>query len=71
MNACGSSIFCFNSGTSMATPVVSGVIGLMLSKNPSLTPSTIESKIKQTANYTSDSQRMKRINAYEAVKAAG
>jgi subtilisin family serine protease len=55
----------------MATPVVSGVIGLMLSKNPSLTPSTIESKIKQTANYTSDSQRMKRINAYEAVKAAG
>ena len=36
-------------GTSMATPVVSGVAALMLSVNPSLTPDQIASLMKSTA----------------------
>lgn len=37
------------SGTSMATPQVSGVVALMLSANPQLTPLDVESLINQTA----------------------
>lgn len=37
------------SGTSMATPTVAGVIGLMVSVNPSLTPAEIETILEDTA----------------------
>ena len=43
------------SGTSMATPHVSGVIALMLQANPSLTDNEIKTALYETANPISDS----------------
>ena len=37
------------SGTSMATPVVTGAVALMLQSNPSLTPDTVKARIMKTA----------------------
>lgn len=37
------------SGTSMATPVVSGAAALMLQENPSLTPDTVKARMMKTA----------------------
>src|SRR5579863_2946165 len=37
------------SGTSMATPVVSGAVALMLQKDPTLTPDTVKARIMKTA----------------------
>lgn len=39
-------------GTSMATPHVSGVVALMLSANPNLTPADVQNLITQTATTT-------------------
>jgi subtilisin family serine protease len=39
----------FLSGTSMATPMASGVAALILSKNPSLSPATVESIMEKNA----------------------
>jgi thermitase len=72
------------SGTSMAAPHVAGVAGLMLSVNPSLTPSQIRQKLQETAdkvggyNYNWDPSRpghskelgYGRINAYHALQEA-
>ena len=40
------------SGTSMATPVVSGTIALMLQKDPSLTPDAVKARLMKTATKT-------------------
>jgi serine protease AprX len=40
------------SGTSMATPVVSGAAAVLIQKNPSLTPDTIKARLMQTASKT-------------------
>lgn len=40
------------SGTSMATPVVSGIVALMLQKNPFLTPDTVKARLMKTARKT-------------------
>jgi serine protease AprX len=38
------------SGTSMATPVVSGTVALMIQKDPSLTPDTVKARLMKTAS---------------------
>jgi len=40
----------FYQGTSMSAPHVAGVVGLMLSVNPTLTPAEVENILKSTAN---------------------
>jgi serine protease AprX len=40
------------SGTSMATPVVSGIVALMLQKDPSLAPDTVKARLMKTATKT-------------------
>jgi serine protease AprX len=40
------------SGTSMATPVVSGTVALMLQKDPSLTPDSVKARLMKTATKT-------------------
>jgi serine protease len=46
----GDNTFVYQAGTSMATPVVTGVVALMLSVNPNLTPDEIKSILTYTAN---------------------
>jgi len=40
------------SGTSMATPVVSGTVALLLQKDPTLTPDTLKARLMKTASKT-------------------
>jgi subtilisin family serine protease len=58
-------------GTSMASPVVAGVVALMRSKNPSLTPAQVKSILQQTADDIGDPREAAgRLDAYRAVAAA-
>jgi serine protease len=45
----GAATYAWISGTSMAAPHVSGVVSLMLSRNPSLTPAQVLAILQQTA----------------------
>lgn len=61
-------------GTSMASPVVSGLAGLVLSVNPQLTPDQVEQILKSTSDDISAQNPdyigmlgVGRINAYQAV----
>jgi subtilisin family serine protease len=57
------------SGTSMATPHVSGVIALILSQNPNLSPVQLKSVLKKTALDLKQDKNIQgegRIQAYEA-----
>jgi len=54
-HACGGSfdlsdfIYCYYSGTSMASPHIAGVVALMLDANPSLTPAQVRQILRDTA----------------------
>ncbi len=65
----------FNSGTSMAAPHVSGVVGLLFSANPSLTGQQAKEILLETVDPLASLEGKMvtggRINAYKAVKDAG
>ena len=48
----GTPLYFTLSGTSMATPVVSGAAALMIEKDPSLTPDTVKARLMKTASKT-------------------
>jgi serine protease AprX len=45
----GTPMYYVLSGTSMATPIVSGAVALMLQQNPSLTPDQVKARLMKTA----------------------
>ncbi len=65
-------------GTSMATPVVTGIVALWLQANPNLTPADVTNILKQTARHDSYAKDTNwnaswgygKIDAYEGLKAA-
>ncbi len=68
--------YVFYQGTSMASPHVAGVVSLMLSVNPSLTPAQVRSILQQTAvdlgtTGKDDTYGYGLINPVAAVRAAG
>lgn len=59
------------SGTSMATPVVAGLLGIMRSLNPQISAEEAYQILHETGETLSDTKKVGRlINAHEAVKAA-
>ncbi len=67
--------FSASSGTSMASPVVAGIIALMLEANPTMTPTEIKQQISENAwidNYTSNVPNniwgYGKIDAHETIK---
>ncbi len=66
--------YVFSWGTSIATPNVAGIVGLMLSANPCLNPLQIKQIIQRTALPIANANQFPglvgagRINAYRAVK---
>lgn len=66
--------FAYYQGTSMAAPHVAGVVALMLSRNPALTPDDVASRLRSTARpfpSTCSQCGAGIVNAAAAVNAAG
>jgi PKD repeat protein len=68
----------YKQGTSMASPVVAGVAGTMLSSNPAMTPDSVESCVKSSADsmptstyYQNGDLGAGRVNFYKALQCAG
>ena len=55
------------SGTSMSCPYVAGVVGLMLSQNPNLSPADIKQIIRMASDQVSDNLVPRRVNAYQTL----
>jgi PKD repeat protein len=51
----GSGSYGYKQGTSMSGPIVAGLVGLMLSQNPGLTPSDVETCLKNNCDQVSGS----------------
>jgi serine protease AprX len=70
----GSKPYLSLSGTSMAAPVVSGTIALMLQANPNLTPNLIKGILQYTAQHYAGNNPLQEgagfLNSYGAVKLA-
>src|SRR5438128_4834849 len=70
----GSKPYLSLSGTSMAAPVVSGTIALMLQANPNLTPNLIKGILQYTAQHYAGNKPLEEgagfLNSYGAVKLA-
>ena len=74
----GNNRYAYGTGTSFGTPIVSGIAGLMLSKNPNISPADVKRYIKEsTDNIDAKNPGLKgllgtgRVNAYGAVFKAG
>ncbi len=70
INSSGAAIYGAISGTSMASPMVAGMIGLMLSLNPNLTYAQLTNCLYSTADPTTTNVGQMgagRFNAYEAM----
>jgi subtilisin family serine protease len=75
LSSCWGGGFCGASGTSMATPVTNGVIGMIWSANPSLTPQQVENILFAAcqdwgAPGNDDIYGWGRVNTFRAVQAA-
>lgn len=64
---CGTSSSCFKSGTSMATPIVAGVIGLMKTLRPGMAPDEALALLQENAD--DNGQGVLRMNAWKTLKA--
>ncbi|MCH8520225.1 MAG: S8 family serine peptidase [Nanoarchaeota archaeon] len=74
LNCQGSTQHYFNSGTSMATPIVSGTVALMLQQNTSLTTRQVKSILRETAldiGISPTIQGWGRIQPLRAIEKAG
>jgi len=75
LSTCWGGGYCYSSGTSMATPIANGVIGMIWSVAPSLTAQQVEDILFTTSDDLGDAGNdtfwgWGRANVYEAVRAA-
>lgn len=67
LSTVGSNLYSAWSGTSMASPVVAGLAGLVVSQNPSRTPEQVRTLIEQNSDPVSGQLGSGRVNARRAV----
>ncbi len=75
LSSCWGGGWCYASGTSMATPVCNGVIGMIWSANPALTPQQVEDILEHSCDDfgavgNDDVYGWGRVNTFKAVKGA-